>query len=41
MFGVVCMCMLTVSNALLMSSDCAFWWFVLVEAGYDGIIYGV
>ena len=35
----VSVCMLTVSNALLMSS--AFWLFVLVEACCDGVIYVV
>ena len=33
--------MLTVSNALLMSNATAFWWFVLVEACCDGVIYVV
>ena len=33
------MCMLTVSNALLMSS--AFWRFVLVETCCDGVVYVV
>ena len=29
------------SNALLISSGTAFWWFVLVEACCDGVVYVV